>query len=297
MAVPLVRRVERVAERAVSTLPQRVIAVQLAAAPREFKDIPLGLIDVPELPSRSTMDDDKLDELTASIRRNGLLQPICVARNGERFEVVAGHRRTLACKRAGLVVVPAVIYPTRHTALEAVKFGENRFREDLNAADEAIYFAELLERDCGGDVDQLCEQLGEKRNYIESRLLLFQGDMAVLDALQQTKITIGVAQQLNKCTSEQYRRYLLHQAIVGGATVAVVSGWILDWKKQEALQLGAPAPASAAPTPGPVPETNYFRCAVCEKTDNVHLMQPINVHQHCRMAILTPMLDAYHGKA
>lgn len=271
--------------------------MNLAAIPREFLEVPLGLIDAPELPSRSTMDEIKLDELTANIRLNGLIQPLALARNGDRFEVLAGHRRSLACKRAGLVVVPAIVYPTKEAALAAVTFAENRHREDLNPGDEAIYFSELLERQCDGDVDRLCALVGEKRGYVENRLLLFQGDPEVFEALQADRIAIGIAHQLNKCTDVRYRRYLLHQAVVGGATVAVVSGWILDWKNQQAYVTGEQAPASTAAAPSPVPETNYYTCAVCQRSDNVHLMQPISVHTHCRLAILDPLLASARGEA
>ncbi len=270
--------------------------MNLAAITRELKEVPIGLIDEPVLPSRSSMDETKLDELTANIRANGVLQPLALARHGERFEVIAGHRRTLASRRAGLAVVPAVIYPSRDAALEAIKYAENRHREDLNPADEAIWFNELLERDCESDVDKLCELLREKRPYVEGRLLLFRGDLKVFEALQQEKIKIGVAQQLNRCTNEQYRRYLLHQAIVGGATVAVVSGWLQDWQRAEMATSGAPPPPVSGDTLAAVPQTDYFRCVVCRGTENVYLMVPVNVHQHCKLAILDKLLASYQGE-
>ncbi len=263
----------------------------------EYRELPLHLIDEPVLPSRTSMDDQRMAELVDDVRAKGVIVPLNVVRVGDRYEVVAGHRRRIAAGRAQLAAVRCLIYPTKDAALEAVKYSENRFREDLNAADEAIYFSELLERDCGGDVDQLCAQLGEKRGYVEGRLLLFQGDEKVFAALQASEIPIGVAHELNKLPDRGYRRYLLHQAIVGGATISVVRGWVLDWQKQQSYPNGAPAPSSEAIAPGPVPETHYFTCAVCGRTDNVHLMQPINVHTHCRLAILDPLLDSYHGKA
>lgn len=270
--------------------------MSLAHVSREFREIPLGLIDAPELPSRASMDEQKLDELTASIREIGLQQPVIVARVGDRYEVIAGHRRTLACNRAGLAGIPCIVYPDKSTALEAVKYAENRHREDLNPADEAIWFAELLERDCGGDVDALAEKLHEKRGYVESRLLLFSGDQKVFAALQRGDIGLGVAGQLNRCADPQWRAYLLHQAIVGGATVAVASSWIQQWQRDQAIAAGASAaPVETSPA-GPVPELNYFRCAVCDGTEDVHLMQPINVHVHCKRAILDKLLASYRGE-
>lgn len=268
----------------------------LRNARREFLEVPLAAIDVPALPSRSAMDEEKLEELARDIQRNGVISPLSLGRRGDRFEVVAGHRRSLAARRAGLVAVPAVVYESVETAHEAIKFAENKHREDLNPADEAIWFSELLERDCGGDVDRLCEQLGIKRTYAESRLCLFAGDQQVFEALQTGKIGIGVAHELNRCTDERYRRYLLHQAITGGATKAVVSGWILDWQKSERLTSGAPAPASSGEALAPIAESNYFRCYACKGTDRVETMRPINVHGHCQLATLDRALEQYERR-
>lgn len=269
--------------------------MNLAAAPREFKELPLGLIDDPELPSRTSMADEPMDELVASIRAIGLQQPMIVHRAGERFNIIAGHRRLLACKRAGLAVAPCLIYPTKDTAQIAIQYAENRFREELNPADEALLFAELLERDCHGDVDVLCERIGEKRAYVEGRLVLLR-DQDIFDALQSGRLAkVGIAHQLMKVTDPLMRRYYLDSAIRGGATVSVVSGWVMEWQANQRALSGEPAPASSAAAPGAVPQTNYFTCAVCGETTDVHLMVPINVHQHCKLAILDKLLATYRG--
>lgn len=268
----------------------------LAATKREFRELPIGLLDAPPNPSRTSMNERNLDELVDSIRAHGILQPLSVTPAGDRYEVLAGHRRLLAAARAGLAAVPCLVYPSDAAGLIAVQYDENRRREELNAADEAIWFSELLEQQCGGDVDALCALLKEKRSYVEGRLLLFQGDARVFEALQDDRIKIGVAHQLNRCTNELHRRYLLHQAIVGGATVAIVSGWIQDWQQQEAALAGRPLPVSSASAPAPVPQTDFFRCYVCGGTDHVHTMQPVNVHGHCQLAILDKLLAAYRGE-
>lgn len=266
-----------------------------AVVAREFREVPLHLIDEPVLPSRSQMDEEQLDELTASIRAIGLQQPMVIAFTGERYRVVAGHRRRLACGRAGLVAAPCIVYADDAPELLAAQFAENYHREELNAADEAIWFSELLEHYCGGDVDVLAARLHLKRGYVENRLLLFQGDDRVFDALRADHIKIGVAHQLNRCTNEGHRRYLLDAAMRGGATVAVVSGWIAEWQQQQRL-VGELPPAVVTNTPpGAVPETNYFTCICCGGTNDVHLMQPINVHTHCKLAILDKMIAAYRG--
>ena len=169
----------------------------IATTKRDYRELPLGLLDPPRRPARAGMDKDSLAELARDIRLKGLLVPLIVCKHGERYEIVAGHRRSIACEKAGLVAAMCCVFDTYEAALEGVKFSENRFRADLTAAEEAIWFSELLEADAGGDVDKLCEQLGETRSYVESRLLLFHGDEAVFKALLEGKINLGIAQQLN----------------------------------------------------------------------------------------------------
>lgn len=261
-----------------------------------FGELAIHRIREPELPSRSAMDDEKLNELTADIRHRGLLQPIIVAMVGEEAEVIAGHRRRIACGRAGLVVVPCLIYSSKTAALEGVKYAENRFREELSAADEAIYFSEVLERDCAGDVDTLCAVMNEKRSYVEGRLNLFAGDPEVFKALQADRIQIGVAQQLNKCSDQDIRRSFLRNAMIGGATVAIVAGWISEWKKVHDLTPSGAAAIPAAESPLPVPQNDVFRCEICGENNHPHTLRYMPVHGHCDLAILQPLLRTYRGE-
>src|SRR5262245_31510687 len=270
--------------------------MNLRAAIVEFRELPTGLIDAPELPARSEMDETKLEELTTDVRAKGVLVPISVVRAGERYEVIAGHRRKIAAERAGVATVRALVYADKSAALEAIKWSENRFREDMSPAEEATYFAELLERDCGGDTNKLAELIGEKRSYVEGRLLLFQGAAEVFNALQARTITIGVAHELNKVTEKLMRDYYLDRAIREGATVALVTGWVAQWRSS--LGPGGPHPADTktSATPALVPVTNYFTCVACGGTEDVHLMQPVNVHTHCQKAILTKALELYERR-
>lgn len=262
----------------------------------ESKDIPLGLIDAPRLTSRVQMDEGKLEELARNIQQNGLLEPLIVFPVADRYAVAAGHRRLLASTRAGLVAVPCRVYYSEERALEAAKHAENRFREELTPAEEAVYFDELLERDFGGDVDALAAHLGETRSYVESRVLLFRGGKEVFDALLAGKIGLGVAQELNKCTDDNHRAYLLDIVIRGGATKAVVTGYIQQWQSQQRLTSGTPAPVSGGERLAPVAETNYFTCYACGGTEHVEAMRPVNIHSHCKLAILDKALEQYQRR-
>jgi ParB/RepB/Spo0J family partition protein len=259
----------------------------LAAIERKFLEIPLALIDEPVLVARSAMDDVALEELAADITKNGVISPLSV--------VWVNDRRWHASRRAGLANVPCMVYPTKTAALEGVKHAENRFREELSPADEAIFFSELLDQECGGDVDRLCALVGEKRGYVEGRLSLFKGDLKVFEALQAKRITIGVAQQLNRCPDELQRRSYLHSAIVGGATVAVVSGWVQQWELTQRQIANVGGVIESTPVPAPIPQDDPFLCEICRVSEHVHCIKHIPVHDYCYRAVLVKLLQAYRG--
>lgn len=257
---------------------------------REFLNCELALIDDPALPSRSAMDDEKLEALVTSVRTIGLQQPLIVARVGDRLEVIAGHRRRIACLRAGLVTVPCIVYADKTVDLLTIQAHENTRREELNPADEGLWFTELLDRSCNGDIEKLAGLVGETINYIDGRLALVRGDQRVFDALRRGEIRLGVAHELNRVEDAHYRKYFLDCAMRDGATVSTVAAWVMDWRRNSlpAAAAGAPGEPSA---PGIAAEIhNPFTCRVCKRDDNVHLMRQINVHVHCDMAILRPLL-------
>lgn len=266
------------------------------AAP-EPRVIPIGLIDAPALPARTRMDDQKLDELVASMKTDGFTSVIAVVRVGERYEVVYGHRRRIAAECAGIVAIPCLVYPEKTAALERLKYGENAWREDMRPSEEAIYFAELLERECGGDTDRLAALMNRTRAYVEGRLLLLQGDADVFAALDEGAIGVGHAEQLNRCGNAEHRRYLLHQAVTCGLTVGALASAVSEWKHlhSHVAPPASDAPPAAVDDPAPLP--SFFTCVCCELTENPGNMRPFQIHTYCERAILRPALAFFQRRS
>lgn len=256
----------------------------------EMKWIPIGLLDDPHAPSRSEMDELKLDELAANIATVGLLEPMIVFPTIDRYEIIAGHRRLLGCQRAQLVDAPCMVYPAREEGLYAIQHAENRFREELSPHDEAIWFVELLNGRCGADVDKVCAMVGEKRSYVEGRLDLVLGDSEVFEAIKPGGISIGVAQQLNKITAPEYRHYYLACALREGATVAVATGWVQQWRAMQGPKSDDAPPASVVASAPASSAYDPHRCYVCDKSDPRYLPEQVAIHTHCLRAIVDPLL-------
>jgi ParB family transcriptional regulator, chromosome partitioning protein len=262
-----------------------------------FAYVALGMIDEPALPSRSSMDEQKMDELVESMRQVGFTSVMLLVRVGDRFEVIAGHRRWHAAHRAGIAAIPALLYPEKFPGIESLQFGENEFREDLSAADEAIWCAQLLEQYPDEGTDGVAARLHVKRDRVERRLALFGGDELVFEALKDGKIGVGVAELINRCSQQEFRRMFLDNAIRHGATVGIVSGWLAEWQRDlepatRSVFAGSASTAAAAPKIDP-----FFTCAVCRSTHQPEQMRPLNVHGYCIDAILTPALEFWQRRA
>ncbi|MGA2329166.1 MAG: ParB/RepB/Spo0J family partition protein [Bryobacteraceae bacterium] len=247
----------------------------------QYALVPLNKIDPPALAMRQTFDEQKLEDLTESVKKFGVLLPICLAANGSRYQIQDGHRRFLAATRAGRVDIPAVIRTTAGTSTEAVKVHANLFREDVNPAEQAVYFGTLLTEHCAGDVDRLVELTGLKRPMLEDRLNLLLGDDAVFAALKEGRISLAVSKELNKVRDDGYRAMYLDVAIAGGASARLV----IQWRTQSDAIAAVEAPPAAGGenqfTTLPAPITT-MTCICCESADRPWEMELIPMHRQCR---------------
>lgn len=218
-------------------------------------------------------------ELAESIREVGLIQPIVVRPVGEVFEVIAGHRRLLACRSIPLDPVPcAVLDGASDGDTMAARLHENLYRQDMTPVEEAVTYAELFEH--LGDVDKVASMVHRSRDVVERRLALLSGDELVRTALHEKKISAGVAEELNKIAHEQSRRYLLEHAISDGATVSKVR----EWRRSFVLGEVAPVPAPEGEQPaGPVAAglADPNRCWLCGSDEDQHDLRVRLVHQSC----------------
>lgn len=217
--------------------------------------IPLAQLHEPATPARAAMDDDKLNSLVVSIRQLGILEPLIVFPDGDgTFEICAGHRRLLAARIAGLAQAPCLVEPNSDRAA-AVKIHENLEREELNPAEEAVFYLQLYQK-LGEDTEAVAATVKRSRDYIETRLLLARGDTVVFSALLEGKIALGVATELNRFARDQDRHFHLDYCVRTGASVRVVREWRSQANSRAELQAGAPAAETPSiPNTPPSPES------------------------------------------
>jgi ParB family transcriptional regulator, chromosome partitioning protein len=151
----------------------------------------------PDQPRRS-FPEDALDDLAASIREKGIIQPLILRADPRRpdgFQIVAGERRWRAAQRAQLHEVPAIVRDLDDTEVLEVAIIENIQRADLNPVEEAASYRQLMDR-FGHTQERMAEALGKSRSHIANMLRLLNLAPDTLALLRDGKITTGHARAL-----------------------------------------------------------------------------------------------------
>ena len=147
---------------------------------------------------RTIFDEEKLKELSESIKKNGIIQPIAVRKNNsssEPYEIVAGERRWLAAQKAGLHDVPITILDLNDSETLEVAIVENIQREDLNVVEEAKGYKRLNE-EFGYDQDKIANMMSKSRSHISNTLRLLNLPKDIIAMLEQGELTAGQARPL-----------------------------------------------------------------------------------------------------
>lgn len=272
--------------------------------------IPLADLLEPPAPVRAGMDEVKLEELADSIRKMGVLQQIIVvpaegraapeggaqpgthptgcASGAARFEIVAGHRRFLAARMACLTEIPAAIYQDGELAKQAAMLHENTYREDLSAAEEGWYYAELIEK-LNPTEEELSRLVRQSPSYIYARLDMVRKDAEVSKAVASRDLSFAAARELLKCADETHRHYLLTMAVESGASARLVQSWVAQHKATMQPPL-PPAAASSAPPGVPAPAENIYRCFLCGGDQDPQNLRSVYLHAH-ELAMIKKLAD------
>ena len=198
-----------------------------------MRNIALSRIRPNPFQPRRTFDPQELQELEASLRANGLLNPVTVrpAKTGGGYELIAGERRIRAAARIGWTEIPAVVKEIDDRSLLTLALVENLQRADLNPIEEAEGYRQLM-----GDFDltqaQLAEAVGKERSTVANMLRLLQLPAVVQQLVHQKELTLGHARALLTLEDEQTLIALAREIVAEGLSVRAV---------EERARGGAPA--------------------------------------------------------
>lgn len=171
----------------------------------------------PEQP-RTRFAEENLEELTQSIRANGVVQPIVVRQRGNRYEIVAGERRWRASQRAELRRIPAVVREVSDDKMLELALIENIQRQELNPVEEAKAYSKLIEQ-LELTQEVVAERVGKSRTVVTTAIRLLRLPREVLREIEQGRISAGHGRALLMTADPMVQRQVANSIIDFGLSV------------------------------------------------------------------------------
>jgi len=249
----------------------------------EIVEIPIGKIEVGKYDMRLQKTGGSIDELAASICKFGILVPLIINRIGDRYVLVAGHRRLQAAKVAGLSNVPVVFSDGTHAEEIQVSFVENFFREDLSPVELAsaikdCYTNEVL------TAKELADGFHRSEHWVHSMIAISGWPGDVLEAIHEKKISVAAGSSLAVITDSAYRGFLVRNAVEQGATARTTASWLQAWRAMQPQEEAITSePVSGQPSI--VPLVPQAPCLCCGQVFLVNQMSHVPVCGGCVQAI------------
>ena len=188
-----------------------------AAAERTL-DIDIDRLHPNRFQPRTTIDESRIEELTRSIRSNGVIQPIVVRKADEGYEIIAGERRWRASQRAGLLKVPVVVRDIPDEKVLAVALIENIQREDLNPIEEAMAYRRLAD-DYNLTQEAIAEAVGKDRSSVANTVRLLKLPHEVRSNVASGALTMGHARAILGLPDEGAQLRVAREVVAKGLSV------------------------------------------------------------------------------
>lgn len=228
------------------------------------KDISLDLIDEPGGIVRMDIDPDDLDELAQSISEIGLLQPIMLAVDDKRFEIVFGHRRFLACKKLGFSAIRSIVRVMTQPEIGIARATENISRSDLTPLEEAATYKNLIDH-YGLSLERVAKKMSKTPGTIKRRMDILRMPPALQQAVHKKQISMTVAESLWSISDPVSLDYYLMFAIENGCTKEVARSWAKDWKDEVRRKGTAKSEGGRVDFSPNEPRPSFVPCDICNQ--------------------------------
>lgn len=190
-----------------------------AAADGEMvQKVAIQLIDPNPAQPRQHFGHAELEDLIASIKTHGILQPLIVSPSGSRYQLVAGERRLRAAKVAGLVTVPAIVRTVADQGRLELALIENIQRQDLNPLEEAAGYQQLHD-EFGLTQEEVAKRVGKSRAQVANTMRLLTLPAPIRESLMAGQITFGHAKVILSVDDEREQTKLFQQIVSEGLPV------------------------------------------------------------------------------
>ncbi|MBP5720954.1 MAG: ParB/RepB/Spo0J family partition protein [Bacteroidales bacterium] len=223
------------------------IAGSRPASEADILRIPVDMVEANPFQPRMTFDRESLEELAASIRSLGLIQPVTVRRLGSgMYQIISGERRYRACRMAGMTMIPAYVRDTNDQGMLEMAIVENIQREDLDPVEVAMSFQRLID-ECSLTQEQMAERVGKKRATVANTLRLLKLPVKVQHDLKVGLISSGHAKALLALDDAELQEKLCDLVITRGLSVRELEDMVRKSKAGEMPDI----PSKQEPLPLP----------------------------------------------
>lgn len=245
----------------------------------EYRVLPIDRVCDTAYAKRIDIKDAEFYELVASIRRDGLINPITCRQDGEQYIVIAGHRRTAACRQAGLREIPALVRQAGEGSEWGTMFAENMFRSNFSAVEEAAAMADAIATG-EYDVDSLAAIMGKSRDWVLNRLDIMDWPADVQQAIHEGTLSLAAAHPLATIDDQGERQRLISYARDNGATARATTAWAQAWRASAPLQdlAAVPEKEEGRLTPPPEPQSP---CSLCGCTKRMVDLSYLPICREC----------------
>ena len=195
--------------------------------------IPADMIEPNPFQPRMSFDTEALEELTASIRTLGLIQPITVRRtDAGKYQIISGERRFRACKAAGMDFIPAYIRSASDQGMLEMAIVENIQREDLDPIEVALGYRRLIE-ECNLTQEQMASRIGKKRASVTNYLRLLKLPAKVQHDLKVGLVSVGHAKVILGVDDPALQEQLCDMVVKGGLSVRQLEDKVRRLEKED----------------------------------------------------------------
>jgi len=249
------------------------------------REIPSHLILEPRLKPRLADISSDGAGLAASIKRQGLISPLVVIQENDKYRLLAGNRRLYALRSLNRRTAECRVVQIDPTLWDEITLVENLQRKDLSALEEGYAFAIYLQK-TGDSHTELADRIGKERTYVTRRLMVLDLDDNTLAALEENIINLSQALLLRRVDDAETRARFIEHTQTYGANVRVMAYWVTKWEEAQAAQKASGEKGTRATDYTP-PREIYMACDRCDEPTSYSQLKALYVCPKCHKLIHT----------
>ncbi len=248
-----------------------------------FQQIAVNDCIEPKELARMEINSDEIHNLASAIEETGSLQPIEVVKDGDKFEIVFGHRRWLAHKFLKMDKIWARVVEINKDEILMRRATENIARVNLSPVEEgANYLAIQNQFDIG--VEKIARKVGQTSSRVKRMLDIMRMPVSFQKAIHKGVLKPTTAEALWRCDDEVHREYLLELAIEHGVTTMVAQQWVNDYRKTQrpSSDINTEGGQSSSPMES---KPNYMTCDLCKGPEIISGIKQLILCEECHRKI------------